>query len=86
MFVTINGADTGDTKKMGWDRLIQPLGSGTYDVAAFVHTVRETGYTGPIGFQGFGIKAPPREILTRTMTAWKDMSPTTPHPGAKADK
>ena len=86
MFVTINGADTGDTKKMGWDRLIQPLGSGSYDVAALVRTVRQVGYTGPIGFQGYGIKAPPREILTKTMTAWKDMNRNAAQPGAKADK
>ena len=74
MFVTINGADTGDTKAMSWDRLIQPLGTGTYDVAAFLRTVRAAGYTGPIGFQGYGIKAPPREVLTRTMAAWREMS------------
>ena len=86
MFVTINGADTGDTKKMSWDRLIQPLGAGSYDVAAFVRIARQAGYAGPIGFQGYGIKAPPREILTKTMAAWKDMGLSTPHPGAKEDK
>ncbi len=74
LFVTINGADTGDTKAMSWDRLIQPLGAGTYDVAAFLHAVRAAGYSGPIGFQGYGIKAPPREVLTRTMAAWREMS------------
>ena len=86
MFVTINGADTGDTKKMGWDRLIQPLGSGSYDVAALVRTVRQVGYTGPIGFQGYGIKAPPREILTKTMTAWKDMNRHAAQPDAQEGK
>ena len=39
MFVTISGADTGDTKAMGWDRLIQPLDAGTYDLASFVRTL-----------------------------------------------
>ncbi len=78
MFVTINGADTGDTKAMGWDRLIQPLGAGTYDVAAFLRTVRSAGYTGPVGFQGYGIKAPPREVLTRTMAAWREMNESAP--------
>ncbi|MCE9520791.1 MAG: sugar phosphate isomerase/epimerase [Verrucomicrobia bacterium] len=86
MFVTINGADTGETKQMGWDRLIQPLGAGSYDVAAFVRTVRQVGYTGPIGFQGFGIKAPPREILTKTMAAWKDMNQNAPQSGAEEGK
>lgn len=80
MFVTINGADTGDTKTMSWDRLIQPLGTGTYDVAAFLRAVRQAGYTGPVGFQGYGIRAAPREVLTRTMAAWRQMSAPTPAP------
>lgn len=71
MFVTINGADTGDTRTMAWTRLIQPLGECSYDVAAFLRQVHAAGYTGPIGFQGYGIKAPPREVLTNTMAAWQ---------------
>lgn len=74
MFVTINGADAGDTKTMGWDRLIQPLGSGSYDVAAFMEKVRAAGYTGPIGFQGYGIRRTPREVLTDTMNAWRKLT------------
>lgn len=70
-FVTISGADTGDTQKMGWDRLIQPLDSGTYDLASFVKKVRAVGYTGPVGFQGFNIKAEPLDVLTRSMAAWR---------------
>lgn len=73
MFVTINGADTGDTKQMGWDRLIQPLDRGSYDVGAFLKQVRAVGYTGPVGFQGFGIKEEPRAVLERTMTAWRKL-------------
>jgi len=71
MFVTINGADSGDTRAMGWDRLIQPLGSGSYDVAAFMEKVWAARYTGPVGFQGFGIKRDPREVLAETMAAWR---------------
>ncbi len=74
MFVTINGADTGETKSMGWDRLIQPLDSGSYDVGAFLKKVRAAGYQGPVGFQGFGLKGDEREILTRTINAWRKMS------------
>ncbi len=73
MFVTINGADGGDTRAMGWDRLIQPLGQGSYDVAAFVKGVRAVGYKGPVGFQGYGIQAAPREVLKKTMEAWKGL-------------
>ena len=76
-FVTLNGADTGDTKTMAWNRLILPLGEGTYDVAAFLKKLRALGYTGPIGFHGYGIKGDPREVLTKTMTAWRAMQPTT---------
>lgn len=71
MFVTISGADTGDTKAMGWDRLIQPLDAGTYDLGAFVHTLRTVGYTGPVGFQGYNIKAEPRAVLARSIAAWR---------------
>jgi sugar phosphate isomerase/epimerase len=73
MFVTINGADNGNTKGMSWDRLIQPLGSGSYDVAAFMEKVWAAGYTGPVGFQGYGIKQEPREVLMNTMNAWRKM-------------
>jgi sugar phosphate isomerase/epimerase len=55
MRVTVNGADApkGDP---GWDRLIQPLGAGKYDVYEFVSRLRDLGYRGPIGLQGYGIK------------------------------
>jgi len=72
-FVTINGADTGDTRKLGWDKLIQPLGRGSYDVPGFVAKVREVGYRGPFGFQGFGIKMDSKELLKETMAAWQGM-------------
>jgi sugar phosphate isomerase/epimerase len=73
MFVTINGTDGGDTKALPWNRLILPLGEGSYDVASFLRGLRALGYAGPIGFQGYGIKAPPREVLAKTMEAWKRM-------------
>ena len=72
MFVTISGADTGDTKALGWDRLIQPLDAGTYDLGAFVRTLRTVGYTGPVGFQGYNIKGEPRDILARSIAAWRN--------------
>lgn len=75
MFVTINGADTGATKTMGWDRLIQPLGRGSYDTSAFLKTLATIGYKGPIGFQGFGIREEPHAVLKETMDAWRRMNP-----------
>lgn len=74
MYVTICGADAGDTKTMGWDRLIQPLGEGSYDVAGFMNKVQAAGYAGPVGFQGYGIKREPREVLTKTMAAWRSLT------------
>ncbi len=70
-FITINGADTGDTQKLGWDKLIQPLGRGSYDVASLVAKVRRAGYRGPFGFQGYGIKMDPKELLKETMEGWQ---------------
>lgn len=72
-FVTINGADGGDTRNLGWDKLIQPLGRGTFDVASFVAKVRDAGYRRPFGFQGYGIRMEPKELLAETMDAWKKM-------------
>ena len=70
-FITINGADTGDTQKLGWDKLIQPLGRGTYDVGAFVTKTRAAGYRGPFGFQGYGINMDSKELLKETMAGWQ---------------
>lgn len=78
MFVTINGADHGDTQHMGWDRLIQPLGRGSYDVSAFLTKLDTVGYRGPIGLQGYGIQMEPRELLTISMRAWREMHATAP--------
>jgi len=73
-FITINGADTGDTQKLGWDKLIQPLGRGSYDVGAFVAKARASGYRGPFGFQGYGIKMDSKELLKETMAGWQKIA------------
>ncbi len=73
MFVTINGADSGYTKDMNWDRLIQPLGKGSFDVSSFMQKVWSAGYNGPVGFQGFGIRQEPRTVLAETMKAWREL-------------
>jgi sugar phosphate isomerase/epimerase len=67
--VLINGADhEGD-----WNRLIQPLGQGEYDVKAFLKKVKATGYQGPTILQCYGIKGDREENLSRSMKAWKAM-------------
>lgn len=73
-YVTINGADSGDTRSMNWDRLIQPLGQGSYDVAGLLQSLHELGYDGPIGFQGYGIPGDSRELLERTMKTWQQLT------------
>lgn len=73
-YVSINGAEAGDTQQMEWSKLIQPLGAGSYDVAGLVKLLDELGYEGPVGFQGYGISGDSREILSRTMNAWRAMN------------
>jgi sugar phosphate isomerase/epimerase len=70
--VTINGADhkkKGQT--MGWDRLIQPLGRGDFDVYGHLKRLKAAGYNGPIGLQCYGLKGDPVEHLKQSMETWK---------------
>jgi sugar phosphate isomerase/epimerase len=69
--VNINGADGGDTGRMGWDRLIQTLDRGSYDVSRVLRAVKYAGYRGPIGLQCYGIPGDNRENLKRSMKAWR---------------
>ena len=71
--VSINGADDGDTKKMGWDRLIQPLGEGTFDVLRVLKVLKEKNYTGPVGLQGYGVPRKPEDFFPSSVKAWKEM-------------
>jgi len=69
--VNINGADTDG---QDWKTLIQTLDRGTFDMRGFLEMLRDAGYTGPIGFQGYGIGGDVHENLKRTMTAWEKHS------------
>jgi sugar phosphate isomerase/epimerase len=71
--VSINGADSGDTNKMEWSRLIQTLDRGSFDVAGLLKTLKRLGYTGPIGLQCWAIPGDSRENLTRSMAAWQKL-------------
>jgi len=68
--VTINGADAG-AAGASWNRLIQTLDRGTYDIGIVLRKLRELRYTGPIGLQGFGIGGDIRDNLARSMAAWR---------------
>lgn len=74
--VTINGADAG-VNRADWGRLIQPLGKGTFDNAPVLRKLAEIGFTGPVGFQGYGIPGDARSILGPTMKAWLSLTEAT---------
>jgi sugar phosphate isomerase/epimerase len=69
--IGINGANSGDAQSMGWDQLIQPLGSGTYDTYAMVKHLTDMGFTGSYGLQCYNIKAAPEVHLQQSMHAWQ---------------
>jgi len=68
--VSINGADV---KRPGysWDRLIQPLGRGDFDVCGFLKKLKAAGYRGPIGLQCYAVKGDPAENLKQSIGAWR---------------
>jgi sugar phosphate isomerase/epimerase len=70
LMVSINGADA-KQPGFGWDRLIQPLGRGDYDVAGFLRTLREAGYEGPVGLQCYAVPGDAAENLRESIKAWR---------------
>ncbi len=72
--VTINGADT----EGGWDRLIQPLDKGSFDVRGVLAILKDMDYQGPIGLQGYGIKGDIRDNLKRSMAVWREWTEKKP--------
>ncbi len=69
--VQVSGAETGNTRKMGWDKLIQPLGQGSYDIKGLFQILKDLDYTGPVGVIGFGIKQPAKQHLKQSISFWK---------------
>lgn len=69
--VSIHGADRATEIRAGTGDWIQPLDSGTFDLGAFLSTLDELGYRGPIGLQCYGIGGDARDHLTRSMAAWR---------------
>jgi sugar phosphate isomerase/epimerase len=67
LMISINGAD----REGDWDRLIQTLDRGSYDVRGFVHKLWGMGYRGPIGLQCYSVKGDREENLVRSMKAWR---------------
>jgi sugar phosphate isomerase/epimerase len=74
--VSINGASPIPGKgSKAWDTL--PLGSGSFDVEAFLRLLKSAGYRGPIGHQFYGVAGDDREKLERAIRAWHKMKPRT---------
>jgi sugar phosphate isomerase/epimerase len=85
--VTINGADKKEKgQSMGWDRLIQPLGQGDFDVYSVLRKLKAAGFTGPIGLQCYGLKGDPLIHLKQSIAAWKDYSARLAAEGAGTGK
>jgi sugar phosphate isomerase/epimerase len=71
--VTINGADRAADVQAGRGRMIQPLDSGAFDVYGLLRTLKDLGYTGPVGLQCWGIPGDAREHLARSAAAWRKL-------------
>lgn len=69
---SINGADS-NCKGCDWNRLIQTLDRGSFDVSSVLEILREIGFRGPIGLQAYGIGGSAYENLQRSMKAWRQM-------------
>ena len=68
--ISINGADSGNTKEMNWDRLIQPLGEGSFDTYKLVKLAKDNGYKGLFGLQCYDIKQDCEVALTKSINTW----------------
>jgi sugar phosphate isomerase/epimerase len=71
--VTLNGADAG-LKGPQWNRLIQTLGRGSYDVGRLLKTLSEVRFEGPVGLQGYGLSGDRRDNLLRSLDAWRRLA------------
>jgi sugar phosphate isomerase/epimerase len=70
--VNINGTDGYDPKnRAGW---IQTLDQGSFDLVTVLKALRKVDYRGPIGLIAFGIKGDRRDIIARSIKAWKELS------------
>jgi sugar phosphate isomerase/epimerase len=64
--VTINGTSQAGS--------IETLDRGTFDVYSFLKLLKEDGFKGPVGLQGYGIGGDVQENLSRSIDAWRGFS------------
>lgn len=73
--VTINGADSQGRGDSDWQRLIQPLDRGDFDIAGLLAKLQALGYKGPVGLMCWGIQGDAEEHLRRSMAQWRKINP-----------
>ena len=73
--LSVNGADfpppSADRARL-WDTLIQPLGSGRYDVYGFLKTFWDAGFQGPVGLQCYNVKQDKPTHLRQSVWTWNE--------------
>ena len=60
--------------KSGWDKLIQTLDKGSFDNYKLLKYLKDIGYTGPVGLQGYRIEGDAKENLASSMKAWREIN------------
>jgi sugar phosphate isomerase/epimerase len=73
MAVTLNGADVAGKSDNDWQRLIQPLDQGTFDVASLLQQLKQLNYRGPIGLMCYGITGDAQQHLARSIARWREI-------------
>jgi sugar phosphate isomerase/epimerase len=74
--VQISGADVIPPGKPDWQRLIQPLGQGSFDMRRVIRTLDEIGYKGPVNLQCYAIQQPAEKHLAASIEAWRNLNKT----------
>ncbi len=72
--VQISGADLIPPGNPDWQRLIQPLGQGSFDMARVMRALDAVGYKGPVNLQCYQIKQPASRHLATSLEAWKKLN------------
>ncbi len=72
--VSISGANTPDKinrHSNDWSDVVQPFAQSTFDLHAFYQLLVKHGYTGPVGYQNWGIPGDPRVHHLETLRIWR---------------
>ncbi len=76
--VTINGADLAGKNDSDWQRLIQPLDRGSFDIKTLLKELAAIDYKGPIGLMCYGIVGDSEEHLARSLAQWRQLVHNSP--------